>query len=125
MVLAKFKFGDLNALHHRHACNKFKLARPRQSFLLYNNISSIVGMMSVLTVWRLASQPVFVTSLARPRVPMRCSGSSPATTLCLSGPTSEEPSGSTRRSSFRGSRMTLSHCTTSSRLVSGYKALYI
>ena len=71
------------------------------------------GMMRGLTGWRPGSLPGY----AQLRMPMKCSGSSPCSTTCLSGPTSEGPSGSTRLSLYREARMTSRCSTCSPRLV--------
>ena len=76
-----------------------------------------VGMMSVLTEWRHGLLLGWGTNWALPRVLTRCLESSLVTMPSLCAHTYEEPSESTRHSSFREWRMTLSLCTTSSRSV--------
>ena len=71
--------------------------------------------MSVSTEWRHASLHACAISLEQPRMPMRCSGSSPGLMLCLYAHTSEVQFVSTRHSWFKEWRTTLRHFMTSLR----------
>ena len=75
------------------------------------------GMMKELTESKPVSPQGFETNLALPRMLTRCSESFQDSMHCLCAHTSEEPSVSTRLNWYRGSRMTLKLCMTSSRSV--------